>query len=252
MKANGLALDEYSRRWKELRFSLIKPAGDYFRARTEVESVAHVPPLEREDLLRNIYSRSRNLGDEIREALGRSLLLSEIIDILTHSGISCFSGSWKKESAALTRYLYRGECPGIPEQFCCDYWREAARGLVEGLNPEIAYSRHRSLGHGNSGCLDYVFLSPGVNRKLGLVPTEIRAFLAPLQNSFARQKISITLEGLCEDTLYLTVDRQSHPLDKEERALITETILSRAHQRFPQLKLSNRKQSGYFDGKFND
>jgi hypothetical protein len=242
----GSVLRELAVRWKEVRLSIIPAQGDYSKEEREVEAVSRVPASDHADILMRIYESSHSVGEKFRHQVGRPLTLAQVIDVLSHSESPCFSGSWKKESAAFSRYLYRGECPTIPALFCCDYWREAARGLVEGLSPEIQYSRHRSIGHGNPSCLDYVFVSPGVDRKLGLIPTEIRVALEPLRQSLSKRHIGVHWEGFCEDTLYFQADRKSHPLDEEERMLLADELSIETQSRFPQMKLCDvRSSSGY-------
>ncbi len=238
-----LPLDEYARRWREARLAVLGVRGDYGKKESEAEYLSHVPLVEQAEILSRVYVDSQRFGKRIAETLGRSLILSEVIDILSGSGIACFSGHWKKESAALSRYLYRGECANVPALFFCDYWRECARGLVSGLGTEIQYSRHRSLGHGSSSCLDYVFVNPGVDRKLGVVPRTLKTALEPLRRSLSQRRISIDWDGFCEDTLYYHADHNTIPLDDEERTLVAEELSTETQRRFPQVKCSEVSHS---------
>lgn len=229
---------EFAIKWKEARLSVIGSRKKYSEAR-EVESVSQVPVSDQAETLMRIYEKSYSVGEKFRFEMGRPLTLTEATDILSHSEIPCFWGLWKKESAAFSQYLYRGECPNIPALFCCDYWREAARGVIEGLNPELRFSRHRSIGHGNAGCLDYVFVSPGVDKRLGSVPPEIRVALEPLRQSLAKQNIFVHWQGFCEDILYFQADHGSYPLDEEEHMLLVEKMSIKIERHFPKLKLSD-------------
>ena len=233
-----LDLDDLAAAWKIARLRLLRSYLPPLPESTEeAELLASVSHSDHLGILSATFSHSWLLGKESRGHLGRPLTLGEIVEFLNHADVPCFMGAWKSESHSLVQYLYRGRCPQIPLLFCCDYWKEAARGLVTGLNEELDFSRHRSIGHGDHNCLDYVYVSSKIERRWGTVPAIIRNAILPLTHALKKKGVLLELKGYAEHVLFCRIDGVYDPLADVDRPILLEEIRKTIHHKFPDIEI---------------
>lgn len=227
---------EWERARHDVLLHALKESGDLG---TEATAIERVPHEAQRELLRSLFEASRAVGRAAALKFGRVFLVSEIADFLASSGIACFAGPWHAENHFLTRYLYRGKCSTLPLSICCDYWREAARGLAEGMNGQVEHSRHRSIGHGDPACLDYVFAAPAIDRRRGVVPMFLKVGLTSLIQEMKGQGLMLALEGFNEGTLFFHVEEITAPLHEGTRDFWVARFKCRAQGIFPGLHLAD-------------
>ena len=228
--------------WAEMR----RLALSYFLTPKEMEgdeitSVLKLPPKLHPLFLDILRVQCRRLGREVRRKMERHLTLEEIETLLKTSGIPCFAGSWKTESHLYSKFLYRGECPRISKSICCDYWHVAARSVVEGLNASIKMARHQSIGHGDNGCLDYLYTHPLTQRKWGIVPSYIKIALKPLSQRLRLEGVELLLHGFSERNLYWSSNQCGASLAQTLNSTVSQQLKTEISQRLPQLNISEHE-----------
>ena len=114
--------------------------------------------------------------------------------------------------------------------FDCDYWREAAQGMVTGLCDNVAYSRHSSLGHGDRTCIDFVYFSPAVSHELGEIPAPITKSLSPFIRDLSASGITLSLEGYKEGMLFYKLKGSHIQMCQNCHGLVVTELVRRARQ----------------------
>lgn len=228
----------YARVWRRARLKvLVNAMKNQTRNLEEIEYIAHVPKDLQSSILSNVAKQSEKVGRSAAKVLRRPFSVAEVTSFLQSTGIPCFKGSWSAENHLLSQFLYRSMCPSVPLLFCCDYWREAGKGIVAGLNSSIELARHRSLGHGDDECFDYVFHTPMVNRRRGAVPSYLKKYITNLAKELEHGGVDLGAEGYSERTLFFRLEGIHHPLSKSERGHSVSHVKERILAKFPDLTL---------------
>lgn len=173
--------------------------------------IAKVEIQHRPQVLFQIFDASKELGQELQKEKGSKFSIDEAIELVSKSEVPCFGGPWVRENRVHSRFSFRQCCPDLPLLFFCDYWRQAAKGFIQGLNFELEFSRHRSLGHGDPECLDYIHTFKLVDKGRGNIPSFMRQKINPLIERLKQQQVDIALEGCAEHVLYLSLDEKLTP-----------------------------------------
>jgi len=169
-----------------------------------------------EDLLKTVFLHTRQLGLSVVRHLGLMWEMNDVVDILQKSHLGCLSGVWSDATHA--KVLTRQGCgPGRQYQArYCDYMREAIDGLVMGVCETERFARHKSVGHGDTACVDVIFDDaqyPGQkNNKWGPIPDNMQTTLNDIQSRFLKRSLSLSFLGLSEGILYYELKAQSGPL----------------------------------------
>jgi hypothetical protein len=153
-------------------------------------------------LLEKIYDKSRIAGKHIVKYKGDTLTTDHIISFLNKTDIPCLSSGWNLLDDESTYRRFRTSCPNTVCNRQCTYWREAVKGLVEGLGESTKYARHRSIGHGDNICVDVIYDSENSDLKFGLISDEIEELIKPVRAELAKNQIKLILEGFSEGFLY--------------------------------------------------
>lgn len=229
-KAMGRA-EELAVLWKQARIAAIgNSLKSDARGKPELDLIDAVKPDEQPRVLAAIRAASENVGKQIATTLDGPLSLAELVHLLSHSQVYCFAGSWKSCDGGASQCRQRKSCPYVHGSFDCDYWREAAKGLVAGLSENVAYSRHDSLGHGDKACIDYVYYSPAVSRELGEVPAPITKALAPFIRELGASGIGLHLEGYKEGMLFYKLEGSHIQRCEKCRGLIVTELVRQVRQ----------------------
>ena len=191
-------------RWRAARLrALARASGTDGDAHVdESRAVLAVPPDRLNALLRDVFDASRQVGLETLDGLETPFSVTEIAKGVEAADLSCFRGLWSELDDGATRRLEREGCGLERCTAVCDYWREAADGLVMGLGDEARYARHRSVGHGDGECVDVWSEVGMIHRRWGEVPENVTSLLEPLRLSFAESGVRLTLLGYSERVLF--------------------------------------------------
>ncbi|GEM_PF-678794 len=217
-------LKEFQDKWKKARLSALKEVlGEKSAGISDEELLLKQVDTEtKEKALRKVFDNSRRLGLSVAKFLGLSWEASDLADLLPQVHVPCFSRPWRKHNSAYV--LERAGCDSYSKtgSLGCDYWREALDGLVMGVGENERLSRHRSVGHGDSECLDVLFAEEfqpprivsapdpaekkTIGQKFGPIPEAMFESLKPIARQFESMKIKLVLEGLSEGILYYRLD----------------------------------------------
>lgn len=248
VKDSRFDLEDFLARWKKARISALRTLGG--DALEEEVLLAQLKDHNREELLRRVFDFSRKFGLSAAKHLGLTFEVTDLAEILRKSGMNCIGGAWVPHNAAYV--LKRPGCASfkILGSLGCDYWREALDGLVMGVGENERLARHRSLGHGDSECVDILFFEeftiPRVlsaescapvlpKQKYGPIETDVLDKFQPVFARFKQMKIQLVLEGISEGTLYYRLDPEKGVLCGAGGKLMHETFLRDTKKLFPDL-----------------
>lgn len=242
------SVEDFRLRWQAARISAVKgalgaSANSAVSDTSEEELLALVPEKDRETVLRKIFDHSRALGVSVVKFLGLSWEISDLEEVLGRMNLPCLSGKWSPTNVA--RVLERAGCEQVKRlgSFACDYWREAADGLVMGVGEVERYARHASVGHGDAACIDVFFDdslgASGEKPRHAAVPEKIKQGLREIHARFNLLKATLTLEGLSEGVLYYRLESSEGPLCGSNGRLMHESFAREVKNRFPGLMLQD-------------
>ncbi len=241
-------LGEFRDRWERSRLSALASVLQK-SSLNESALLKEVDSKNQDQVLRAVFENSRKFGLSAAKYLGVAWELSDLIDVLPRLGLPCFAESWRSHNSA--QVLERSGCVSLGQHgsFGCDYWREALDGLVMGVGENERLARHRSLGHGDSGCLDVLFTEEYVvprvvsaesaNPKFGPIPSAMMKNLEPTQKSFESMKVNLLLKGFSEGTLFYQLDAQEGVLCGAGGKLMHESFAQDVAQMDPSLKIQD-------------
>jgi hypothetical protein len=239
-------LSDFLSRWQRARLSALRSVLDENLTTlnaVEEELLKLVPQEKRDALLKQVFDHSRALGLGVVRYLGLLWERDDIYRVLAASGSPCISGSWQVTEQA--HVLRRSGCRTVGElgSFFCDYWREAVDGLVMGVGENERYVRHESLGHGDAGCVDVLFVDGqeqlGTWVKRGSVPNEIQSGLRPICDRMAESKVKVSIEGYSEGVLYYKIESPNDPVCGTGGRLVHESFRREVTRLFPQIGLQD-------------
>lgn len=267
---NQFNLSEFSERWRKARVSsLVATLGNRgIENRDEGMLLRQISTEDREHALKTVFDYSRKLGSSAARFLGMTLEINDLAEILPSMGVSCFKNNWRPNKAA--QVLERGACESLKSSgsFGCDYWREALDGLVMGIGENERLARHRSVGHGDSECVDVLFteefavprvVSEGQSKgqtasdirqseKYGPVPVEITESLSNVRKRFESMKIKLHLDGLSEGVLYYRLEAEEGVLCGAGGKLMHDSFLREMSARYPTLATRDSSPLAVYGG----
>lgn len=188
--------------------------------------------------LRKLFDNTRKLGLSLVKYLGLTFELPDLVEVLPSLKTTCFDGIWKSHRASYV--LERPGCKLLAEQgsAACDYWREALDGLVMGLCEDERLARHQSCGHGDSTCVDVLFLDRESVR-LAPVPSKLLPKLNLMKTCFESEEAMLTFKGLLENTLFYEIKTLKTKPCGDENKNWHDELKSMAADFVPDLKLQD-------------
>lgn len=222
-------------RWRRARcaalsVALSRPATTEPEASLLTQALDEAPA----QALRAVFDNSLTLGKGFRRCYGADLTLPDLAGILPALGSPCVAAAWTPRANAAGYVSERAGCAvGSQHPRACDYWREAAQGLVHGLTSGVHHARHESIGSGGTRCVDVLYVHPQSPLRFAPIPEEIGTGLAALCRTASLFDSSIVIEflGINENVLHYTV-RASRA---ENAPDLTEVIRRGVKRRFPWL-----------------
>ncbi len=144
----------------------------------------------------------------------------------------CLRGKWALHPREAAWVLERQPCGGCAA--VCDSWRESLDGLVLGLSGEGRATRHRSGGHGDSSCVDVVYLDPQSRLRFGFIPEEMREGLDAVEKFLGSLKgTRVRCLGVSEGVLAYELEVDGCGGTEAVTALLTRAVKAR----WPELAL---------------
>lgn len=246
----GFDLSDFLSRWQRARMDALASSGVHATAGDFRENVAilDVPVERRESVLRAVFECSRKLGRSLALYLGIAAEPEDIRTILVGSGIGCFSGNWSGSGEQLKVTRFGCERPARADSFFCDYWREAADGLVMGLGDEMRFWRHRSLGRGNDLCMDVISPTPDEASRWERVPEEVVRAVGPVRERLARSGVELSLKGTSEGALIYSLSSSSGPLCGPGGKLIHDSFAREVASRCDGLRVQDASPLAVYGG----
>lgn len=258
-------IEDFSSRWERARLSalrsVLQDAGVSTSVDAETQLLAQIRSENKEILLRRVFDYSRQFGLSASRYLGMSLEVQDLVEILQTSPVPCFRGSWRSHNSAFV--LERVGCEVISDvgNLACDFWREALDGLIMGVGENERLARHRSVGHGDSECVDVLFteefsiprvvpssnLEP-VTPKFGALPIDLETALQDVRKYFESMKVQLRFAGLSEGVLYYELKTEDGVLCGAGGRLMHESLLREISKRFPSLKTQDVSPLAVYGG----
>lgn len=254
-------LEGFLGRWKMARISALQSLGAV--GPVEETLLVQLNDFDRGELLRRVFDQSRKFGLSAAKYFGLTFEITDLAEILQKSKMVCLGGGWEPHKAAFV--LKRPGCAffKVWGALGCDYWREVLDGLVMGVGENERIARHRSLGHGDSECVDILFTeeftvprvvrtepdAPGASRpKYGPIESEVLERFEPVFTRFKQMKIQLVLEGVSEGTLYYRLDPEKGVLCGAGGKLMHETFLRDTKKLFPDLNVLDAAPLAVYGG----
>jgi hypothetical protein len=223
----GFSIADFIMRWDRARLqacaktlvevhagnpSLINP--------NEMDLLALCPEEKKDELLKNVFDLSRQLASSAAKFFKVAFEIEDLAKVLTRSGSPCVGGQWATHKEA---YIYsRKGCGQFNSigSFACDYWREACDGLVMGLGEDERFTRHASIGHGDSECLDVIFIDKptrsksneyGSQMKWLPLPEFLKKDLEAVVERMSRLRIKVEFLGYAEGKVFYLLENKEDP-----------------------------------------
>ncbi len=228
---------EFAGRWQRARVSALRAFIQTTNPAEETQSVAMVSEGDREALLRAVFENSKRLGESARWHFGAEWEVSDFHEVLSQRGTPCFTGKWSSTDGGVV--LDRCGCDAVKSggAFLCDYFKEAAEGLVLGLSDEVLYVRHESCGNGSSFCRD-LFL-PATEKQMAFapVPEELTSALHVINSELSDAGVQVELSGIAEGTLFYKWQVQGAQSCEDRSDLVQQTIRTALGEERAQLRI---------------
>lgn len=151
---------DLDRRWRRARMAaLSKAAGRPVDAETDDEAwlVRLCASAAPEALHRAVYDNGRKLGAGFVRFHGAPVAEADLEGLLSALQSPCLRGELKAASDGWV--LDRAGCEEA-EAGLCDYWREAAAGLLHGLTEGLHFTRHTCAAKTPGPCRDALYRDP--------------------------------------------------------------------------------------------
>lgn len=190
----------------------------------EYSLVVQVPAECQAVVLKGVFDVSRLLGLSLTRHLGHPLDVKTLSAVIRSTDLPCFVGTWSCSADGQARVLSRVGCGQRVAAFTCDYWREAADGLVMGAGDDARFTRHASLGHGQSVCTDWIFPMQETALRWGPVPPEISTSLAKLLAQLEESGVQLHLDGFVEGTLFYRLENAQGSVCGPGGKLLTDLV----------------------------
>jgi hypothetical protein len=191
-----------------------------------LEKVQELPQSEQISLFKDIYEHSRQAGLYIVKQEGDTFSTDKIIAFLNSTDIPCMSGGWNILNIENNTWnRFRNNCPDTVCRSRCNYWRESVRGLIEGLGDTTKFARHRSIGHGDIICVDFIYDSEYSDYRFGFITEEIAALFEPLKDELAKHGLKLILDGFSEGILfYRIIDDKGRSTGQTYQETVQKTV----------------------------
>lgn len=174
----------------------------------EIAALRALPVGAAEELGRRTYWNAWRLGTSAARAHGAVNEADRLAALLGSLGVPCLAGEWRCEGDR--RRLGRDGCAAESAgAAACDFYREAADGLVAGLSERLRFVRWTSRGHGAARCEDLLCSADDAGARFAAVPAEIAEHLARPRATLARVGLELDLLGLLENRLYVRLESAS-------------------------------------------
>lgn len=234
----GFDLEDFQRRWSAARVSALRTALGPEASGNEAALIAAAATANPELALRAVFDASRALGRSAAKHHGVTLELNDFALLFAGSAGPCFRGEWTSTGPALR--LQRNGCAASHGGFLCDFWREAADGLVMGAGDDARLARHQSAGHGDPGCVDVLFDDGPVKKeaRFSPVPEHVRERLSPVVRLFEQLGAALHFEGINEGVLHYRLESKD-PLCGATGKTARERLAGEVARRFPGLQLQD-------------
>lgn len=183
----------------------------------EANYLINLPSLNEENfesLLKQLFLNSRNLGQSYQKNFGLMWEQEDFINHLSQLGSPCFSGAWERRASASV--LIRSGCSQGRElgTRVCQYWREAADGLVIGLSEGDRFVRHCSVESGDATCVDVIYQDEATpsdaiwesENRWGPLPQELNSTLKIIEENFDKLKVDLSFLGISEKNLFYKLE----------------------------------------------
>jgi hypothetical protein len=223
----GFSIRDFISRWDKARLQACTRTLVEFHARTpflinpnEMELLAICPEDKKDELLKSVFDLSRQLASSASKYFKVSFEIQDLAKVLSQSGSPCVGGQWFAHKEA---YIYsRKSCSQFNKigSFVCDYWREACDGLVMGLGEDERFTRHASVGHGDSECLDVIFVDKptrsksnehGSKMKWLPLPEYLKKDLDTVVQRMERLRIKVDFLGYAEGKVFYLIENKEDP-----------------------------------------
>lgn len=241
------SLPELRARWRRSRESALRRFFPMEKGE-EGESLKHLGRLSEENfesLLKDIFQNSRSLGRSYQKAFGLSWERSDFAKHLSDLNAACAAGVIS-ESANAISWERRG-CPGGKAHGFryCQYWREAFDGVVLGLSDTERYVRHKSLGCGDSYCVDLIYADETAPNQVrwrdknmwGTIPPKYAGDLSAIEEKLIRFGAKVDLLGIKERVLFYKFEPGEKQMCGGGGAILKNLFEKMVKDKFPGLSL---------------
>lgn len=248
---NGAATVDLAERWRRARraavAAILGPVSPESEEASLFECAGEAHAVE---LNRLLFENSARLGEGFRRYYRKRIELEELPRLLPALGSPCLRGAWKPVEGEGAWQLEREPCREACTAVHCDAWREAIDGLVLGLTGEVRHTRHASLGHRQSRCVDLVYSKPDSPLRFGSIPGELRPVLDSI-GAFAksfRGGVEVTWLGLSEGVLLYELSTLDCAAKEPVQMLLEQTL----QKRLPGLELRELSPKAVLERPEND
>ncbi len=228
---------DLSGRWlRARRAAALKVTGELAEAQDELGLVARAVAANEQDAMRQVFSHSHALGNSYRRFFKTVPALQQWPDFLAALATPCLAGRWSTIPAcdgALR--LTRGGCAWGVDARLCDWWREAADGLVLGVSGVLRHTRHRSRGHGDGDCQDVLFEDVDGAPRYGDIPPQLQPSLQAIHSQVRLWDSAARLEwlGLSEGVLLYRLTR----VNQDAGLALNQMVEQQLGRRIPNVKI---------------
>ncbi|MGZ3773860.1 MAG: hypothetical protein ACXVCY_03135 [Pseudobdellovibrionaceae bacterium] len=200
-----------------------------------------------EEVLKQTFLNSRKLGQSYQKKFSCSWEQSDFILYLERLAGHCFHGTWEKKNNSST--LIRKGChPG--KQYgprFCQYWREAADGLIIGLSDQERFARHACVETADELCIDVVYSDEVIPTdkiwenplRWGPLPQSMTQELGEIENRFREMKVHLSFLGLSEKNLFYKLEPKENITCGTSGVLYRNRLQELIKKSFPDLTLKD-------------
>lgn len=212
------------------------PAASASSAGGEAEALAEIEVAERPEVLRRMFWNGWRLGRSAARWLARPLAVDELAPLLAGlPDVPCVMTDAEPQAATGGFLFSRSGCGAgrLGNGFVCDAYRESLDGLVCGLGSATRFARRESVGHGGERCVDVLYPEQLPDERFTPVPAAVVAHLAPALEMLAARGLEVTLLGVAELDLYVSLVGKAVTLCSGTRQVWLELLRRHLREGFP-------------------
>jgi hypothetical protein len=203
--------DEFLGRWRDARLAVLRRWLPDAAPTGESALVLGLADENHDELLRDVYLNSFRLGQSAVRHFGLRWQVPDLAAVLSSATGPCLRGEWI--ISGRTARLERAGCAfASARPILCDYWREAADGLVCGLSDEVRYARLQSAGRGAARCVDVLYPATEPQQRFESPPAELQPALAEIVSRFRGHGLELRFLGLAESRLFYSLTHRGGSL----------------------------------------